>query len=90
MKNSHRKCFEWCLARTTSDVKAYCRVPTTEKQTVAPDMARRRPNAELRSREHLTADEVERLIAAAKDGATVTATPRCCWSRTATVCASRK
>jgi type 1 fimbriae regulatory protein FimB/type 1 fimbriae regulatory protein FimE len=42
--------------------------PTTEKQTVAPDMARRRPNAELRSREHLTADEVERLIAAAKDG----------------------
>ena len=40
--------------------------PTTEKQTV--DMARRRPNAELRSREHLTADEVERLIGAAKDG----------------------
>jgi integrase len=40
--------------------------PTTEKQTV--DMARRRPNAELRSREHLTADEVERLVAAAKDG----------------------
>ena len=27
---------------------------------------RRRPNAELRSREHLTFDEVERLIAAAK------------------------
>ena len=26
--------------------------PITEKQTVAPDMARRRPNAELRSREH--------------------------------------
>jgi type 1 fimbriae regulatory protein FimB/type 1 fimbriae regulatory protein FimE len=42
--------------------------PTTEKQTVAPDMNRRRPNAELRSREHLTPDEVERLIAAAKDG----------------------
>ena len=42
--------------------------PTTEKQTVAPDMARRRPNAELRSREHLTLDEVERLIAAAKQG----------------------
>jgi integrase len=40
-------------------------VPTTEEQTVAPDMARRRPNAELRSREHLTLDEVERLIAAA-------------------------
>jgi type 1 fimbriae regulatory protein FimB/type 1 fimbriae regulatory protein FimE len=43
-------------------------VPTTEKQTVPPDMARRRPNAELRSREHLTADEVERLIDAAKSG----------------------
>jgi integrase len=42
--------------------------PTTEKQTVAPDMARRRPNAELRSREHLTGDEVERLIDAAKEG----------------------
>jgi hypothetical protein len=42
--------------------------PTTEKQTVASDMARRRPNAELRSRERLTADEVERLIAAAKNG----------------------
>ena len=42
-------------------------VPTTEKQTVAADMARRRPNAELRSREHLTFDEVERLIAAAKE-----------------------
>ena len=41
---------------------------TTEIQTVAPDMARRRPNADLRSREHLTPDEVERLIAAAKDG----------------------
>ena len=43
-------------------------MPTTEEQTVAPDTARRRPNAELRSREHLTLDEVERLIAAAKDG----------------------
>jgi len=43
-------------------------VPTTEIQTVALDMARRRANAELRSREHLTLDEVERLIAAAKDG----------------------
>jgi hypothetical protein len=40
--------------------------PTTEKQTV--DMARRRPNAELRSREHLTTDEVERLIAAPNTG----------------------
>src|SRR5262249_15852943 len=42
--------------------------PTTEKQTVAPDIAQRRPNAALRSREHLTPDEVEHLIAAAKDG----------------------
>jgi integrase len=42
--------------------------PITETQTVAPDKARRRPNAELRSREYLTLDEVERLIAAAKDG----------------------
>jgi site-specific recombinase XerD len=41
--------------------------PPTEKQTVRPDLARRRPNAELRSREHLTPDEVERLIAAAKE-----------------------
>jgi integrase len=31
-------------------------------------MARRRPNADLRSREHLPPDEVERLTAAAKDG----------------------
>jgi integrase len=31
-------------------------------------MARRRRNAELRSREHLTPDEVERLIGAAKQG----------------------
>ena len=43
-------------------------VSTTEEQTVAFDMARRRPNAALRSREHLTLDEVERLIAAAKEG----------------------
>jgi type 1 fimbriae regulatory protein FimB/type 1 fimbriae regulatory protein FimE len=39
-------------------------VPTTEKQTV---MARRRPNAEIRTREYLTEAEVDRLIAAAKD-----------------------
>ena len=37
--------------------------PTTEKRTVTP---RRRPNAELRTREHLTEREVERLIEAAK------------------------
>ena len=46
----------------------YLIAPTTEEQTVAPDMARRRPNAALRSREHLTPDEVERLIGAAKQG----------------------
>ena len=39
---------------------------TTEIQTVAPDMARRRPNAELRTREYLTDAEVERLTDAAK------------------------
>ena len=38
--------------------------PATENRTVTP---RRRKNADLRSREHLTADEVVRLIEAAKD-----------------------
>jgi type 1 fimbriae regulatory protein FimB/type 1 fimbriae regulatory protein FimE len=37
--------------------------PATEKRTVTPT---RRPNAELRPREHLTEREVEKLIAAAK------------------------
>ena len=37
--------------------------PTTENRTVTPQRA---PNAELRTREHLTADEVEKLIEAAK------------------------
>ena len=37
--------------------------PTTVNRTVTP---RRRPNAELRTREHLTQAEVERLIEAAK------------------------
>jgi hypothetical protein len=37
--------------------------PTTENRTVIPQ---RPPNAELRTREHLTADEVEKLIEAAK------------------------
>jgi integrase len=37
--------------------------PTTENRTVAP---KRRPNADLRTREHLTEAEVERLMAAAK------------------------
>ena len=35
--------------------------PTTEKRTVG-----RKPNAELRTREHLTGAEVDRLIEAAK------------------------
>ena len=38
--------------------------PTTEKRTVRP---RRAKNGELRTPEHLTIDEVERLIEAAKD-----------------------
>jgi integrase len=37
--------------------------PTTDNRTVAPQ---RPPNADLRTREHLTADEVEKLIEAAK------------------------
>jgi integrase len=37
--------------------------PATEKRTVTPQ---RPPNAELRTREHLTADEVDKLIEAAK------------------------
>jgi integrase len=39
--------------------------PTNEKFTVR--MPRRKPNAEYRSREHLTEQEVERLIEAVKD-----------------------
>jgi integrase len=58
----------WEALRMAVNTNLTLVVPTTEEQTVAPDMARRRPNAELRSREHLTLDEVERLIAAAKDG----------------------
>src|ERR1700724_1984898 len=38
--------------------------PTTEKRTVA--IPRRRPNRELRTREHLTEREVERMMEAAK------------------------
>ena len=44
-------------------VKLQLVTPTTILRTVTP---RRRPNAELRTREHLTSDEVERLIEAAK------------------------
>ena len=38
--------------------------PATEKRTVTP---RRRPNADLRTREYLTEAEVERLLSATKD-----------------------
>ena len=38
--------------------------PATKKRAVTP---RRRPNSELRSREHLTESEVEKLIEVAKD-----------------------
>jgi type 1 fimbriae regulatory protein FimB/type 1 fimbriae regulatory protein FimE len=58
----------WEALRMAVNTNLTLVVPTTEEQTVAPDMARRRPNSELRSREHLTLDEVERLVAAAKDG----------------------
>jgi hypothetical protein len=37
--------------------------PTTENQTVTPQRA---SNAELRTREHLTTDEVEKLVEVAK------------------------
>jgi integrase len=40
--------------------------PATENRTVAPAMPIRRPNSELRTREHLTPSEVDALIEAAK------------------------
>src|SRR6478736_2206849 len=40
--------------------------PATENRTVKRSMPSRRPNAELRPREHLTEREVEKLIAAAR------------------------
>ena len=47
--------------------------PTTENRTVTP---RRRPNAEIRTREFLTEAEIEKLIkAAANPTAGVTAMP---------------
>ena len=46
--------------------------PTTENRTVTP---RRRPNAEIRTREFLTEAEIEKLIKAAARTAGVTATP---------------
>ena len=47
--------------------------PNTEKRTV---ITGRLPNRELRTREHLTPTEVERLIDAAKDNRQGPATPR--------------
>ena len=41
--------------------------PATEKCTVRQAAPRRKPNAEYRSREHLTEREVEKLIEAVKD-----------------------
>ena len=49
--------------------------PTKEIRTVMPT---RRPNSELRPREHLTEREVEKLIAAAKTTATAPGTAACC------------
>jgi type 1 fimbriae regulatory protein FimB/type 1 fimbriae regulatory protein FimE len=48
-----------------SPVKSHLKLvaPTTENRTVAP---KRRPNAELRTREYLTDAEVEKLTEAAK------------------------
>jgi hypothetical protein len=40
--------------------------PVTENRTVAPATPRRRPNSELRTREHLTPAEVDSLVEAAK------------------------
>jgi hypothetical protein len=45
-------------------------MPTTENRTVTPQ---RPTNAELRTRDHLTADEVEKLIEAARANRTATA-----------------
>src|SRR6476469_9812509 len=40
--------------------------PATENRTVERSMPARRPNADIRPREHLTEREVEKLIAAAR------------------------
>ena len=40
--------------------------PATENRTVERSMPSRRPNADIRPREHLTEREVEKLIAAAR------------------------
>ena len=49
--------------------------PATENRTVERSMPSRRPNAELRPREHLTEREVEKLIYAAKGNRHGTGTP---------------
>jgi hypothetical protein len=57
--------------------------PNNENRTVTP---LRRPNAELRTREHLTADKVEALMTAAKGNRYGHRDARFCW-RTAMGCA---
>jgi hypothetical protein len=47
--------------------------PTTEKPTVTP---KRRPNADLRTREYLTEAEIERLLSATKGNRWGTETPQ--------------
>src|ERR1700740_3397520 len=51
--------------RTKTLAKSHLRLvtPATEKRTVTP---KRRPNADLRTREYLTGGEVDRLLAATK------------------------
>ena len=60
--------------RTKTPMKPSLRIvtPTTVNRTVTP---RRRPNAEIRTREHLTEAEVEKLIKAA--ARTMLGSPRC-------------
>ena len=52
-----------CRVKSLAKSRLHLVTPATEKRTVAP---KRRPNTELRSREHLTETEVEKLIQAAK------------------------
>jgi integrase len=50
------------------NVVALRKPPIAESRTVATTMPTRRPNAEIRTREHLTEQEVERLMDAARAG----------------------
>ncbi len=50
--------------------------PATVNRTVVP---RRPPNASLRTREHLTEAEIERLMDVARKNRWGIATPRWCW-----------